>query len=116
MTSVTGSCQCGAVRYEAEASLDHPITCNCSRCQRLGVVLVFTPKAQFRLLSGETALAEYLFNRKVIRHQFCKTCGIEPFAYGTMPDGSEVVALNVNCMEGVDPRAMTPALHDGRSA
>lgn len=116
MTSVTGSCQCGAVRYEAEASLDHPVSCNCSRCQRLGAVLVFTPKDKFRLLSGAESLSEYLFNRKVIRHQFCKTCGIEPFAYGAMPDGTEVVALNVNCMEGVDPRALTPTLHDGRSA
>lgn len=42
-----GGCQCGTVRFTVEASLDHPIVCNCSRCQRLGSVLVFAPRAGF---------------------------------------------------------------------
>lgn len=112
----TGSCQCGAVAFEATVDISEPVTCNCSRCQRLGSVLAFTPRENFTLLRGQDALTEYTFNRHVIRHQFCKICGIQPFAYGQMPDGSAVVAINVNCLDGVDPRAL-PARHvDGRAA
>lgn len=111
-----GSCQCGAVSFEADADLDKTVTCNCSRCQRLGAVLTFVPRDAFTLKSGEDNLSEYLFNKKQVHHQFCKTCGIESFAYAAKPDGSEVVALNVNCLEGVDPRALTSSAHDGAAA
>lgn len=115
MTQYTGGCQCGAVRYEVECSLDAPIACNCSRCQKLGSILVFAPREAFRLLTDEAALSEYRFNRKLIRHLFCRTCGIESFAYGEMPDGTQMVAINVNCLDGVEPRALSPRPVDGRS-
>ena len=118
MTHYTGGCQCGAVHFEVDCTLDHPIVCNCSRCQRLGSVLVFAPRAAFALTADEGALREYLFNKHRIRHVFCGTCGIQSFAYGTAPDGSEVVAVNVNCLDGVDPReiASQAQVYDGRAA
>lgn len=109
-----GGCQCGAVAYEVDADLDSTITCNCSRCQRLGAVLAFAPRDGFELKSGEENLAEYRFNTKKIRHLFCKTCGIESFALGAMPDGSPIAAINVNCLEDVDPRALDSKHVDGK--
>jgi hypothetical protein len=110
-----GSCQCQAVTFDATLDLDHTVTCNCSRCQRLGSVLSFTPAEKFRLRSGEDALTEYRFGSKKIGHQFCKVCGIEPFAYGVSPDGAPMVGVNVNCLDGVDPRALKSTHYDGRS-
>jgi hypothetical protein len=110
-----GGCQCGAVRYEADVDLDRTVTCNCSRCQKLGVVLAFTSRDTFTLLKGEEALTEYLFNKRVIRHLFCKMCGVESFAYGEMPDGSKTAAINVNCLDGVEPRQLRSHHYDGRS-
>lgn len=104
----TGGCQCGAVRFEVDVDLDSVMTCDCSRCQKLGSVLSFAPRDRFTLLSGEGATTEYLFNNKVIQHLFCATCGIESFAFGQMPDGSKVAAINANCLDGVDPRALSP--------
>jgi hypothetical protein len=110
-----GSCQCGAVAFEATVDISSPITCNCSRCQRLGWVIAFAPRADFTLLRGEDVLTEYTFNRHMIRHQFCRICGIESFSYAQMPDGTAMVAINCNCLDGVDPRAL-PARHvDGRA-
>lgn len=111
-----GSCQCGAVSYEVDVDLDNTVTCNCSRCQRMGFVLAFAPRKDFVLKSGDNNLTEYLFNRKQIQHLFCKTCGVESFAYGKMPDGSAIAAINVNCLEGVEPRELTSHHYDGRSS
>ena len=111
-----GSCQCGVVRYEATADLDQTIVCNCSRCRRLGVILTAVPEAQFRLVAGEDATTEYLFNKHVIHHHFCRTCGIQGFSRAAMPDGSRMVAINVRCLEDVDLDALTPQRFDGKSA
>lgn len=110
-----GGCQCGAVSYEVDVDLENTLACNCSRCQRMGFVLAFAPRQSFRLKSGENNLTEYLFNRKAIRHLFCATCGVESFAYGKMPDGSPTVAINVNCLLGVEPRKLNSRHVDGRS-
>jgi hypothetical protein len=111
-----GGCQCGAVRYEVDTDLDKTMTCNCSRCQRLGSVLSFTPRDKFLLLSGEENLTEYLFNKHKIYHLFCKTCGVESFAYGAMPDGTPMAAINANCLDGVEPRQLKSHHFNGRDA
>ena len=114
-TTYQGSCQCRAVSFEAALDLDNTMTCNCSRCQRLGWVMAFTPRTKFTLKSGEAALSQYTFNKEVIRHQFCRVCGIEPFAFAQGRDGVETAAVNVNCLDGVDPRALSSKHYDGRS-
>ncbi|MDQ2640832.1 MAG: GFA family protein [Pseudomonadota bacterium] len=115
MASYHGSCQCGAVSYDVEVDLGQTVTCNCSRCQRMGFVLAFAPAEAFQLRSGADAVTEYRFASRTIRHLFCSTCGIESYAEGRKPDGSAVMAVNVNCLEGVDPRALGSKHMDGRS-
>ena len=46
---------------------------------------------------------------------FCKTCGIQSFAYGISPDGTEAAGINVNALEDVDPRALTPNHVNGKA-
>jgi hypothetical protein len=111
-----GSCQCGAVAFEVEVDISQPVVCTCSRCRRLGSRLAFAPRDGFQLLRGEDALSEYLFASRTIRHLFCRTCGIECFALGRMPDGTPMAAINVNCLDGVDPLALPTTRYDGASA
>jgi hypothetical protein len=80
-----------------------------------GLLLTFVPTDQFRLISEDRQMADYLFGKKTIHHLFCPTCGVESFALGTAPDGSETVAVNVRCLEDVDIGALSPAPFDGRS-
>lgn len=88
--SYKGGCQCGAVRYRVDKlDLDKSITCNCSRCQKLGSVLAFTPRDNFVLKSGGQNLTEYLFNDKKISHQFCKTCGIQALPMANCPTAAK---------------------------
>jgi hypothetical protein len=112
----TSGCQCGAVRYEVMADLDHTMTCNCSRCRRTGTVMSFVPSSQFRLVSDEGAMTEYLFNKHVIHHLFCSTCGIQSFSRGQMPDGTPMIAINCRCLDEVDVDALPPSQKfDGKS-
>ena len=77
--------------------------------------MAFTPRSKFALKTGEESLSQYTFNKERILHQFCKVCGIEPFALGESRDGAKVSAVNVNCLDGVDPRALKSDHVDGRS-
>ena len=72
----SGGCQCGKVRYEVQIDIGEVLACNCSRCVRLGSLLAFAPANQFKLLSGGTDLTKYEFNKHLIEHKFCSTCGI----------------------------------------
>ena len=110
-----GSCHCGNVRYEVKTDLQPVISCNCSICSRSGTLLTFVGLSQFKLLSGEDSLQEYRFNKHVIQHLFCKTCGIRSFAAGKSPDGSDMRAINVRCLEGVDLDSLTITKFDGKN-
>ncbi|MBH1999031.1 MAG: GFA family protein [Sphingomonadaceae bacterium] len=110
-----GSCHCGAVTFSVDA--DPPteaMTCNCSHCSRKGLVLTFVPADQFALNSGEDRITDYLFYKHNITHQFCKTCGTQPFALGKSPNGP-MRAINLRCVPEVDIASLTIQHVDGAS-
>ncbi len=111
----SGGCHCGKVKYEVEITLKNALSCNCSICTKRGSLLDFVPESQFKLLSGENELQEYLFNKKMIHHQFCKSCGILPFAKAVGPDGTKMVAINLRSIEGIDLKALTVQEYDGKN-
>lgn len=111
----TGSCHCGKVKYEVEMNLQNAISCNCSICMKRGTLLDFVPEANFKLLSGDTDLQDYQFNKKIIHHLFCKNCGVVSFAKGAAPDGSKMVAVNLRCIDNVDLSKLKIQEYDGKS-
>jgi hypothetical protein len=115
-TTHHGSCHCGAVRFHVDLDLEKPaITCNCSICTRSGTVLSFASPDQFVLGQGESNLTDYQFNRNVIHHLFCKTCGIKAFGRGVGPDGKPMVAVNVRCLEDVDLASVPTHQFNGKA-
>jgi len=74
-------------------------------------LLAFVPVDNFQLIAGEDALSPYGFNKHVILHNFCKTCGIKSFARGKKPDGTAMVAINARCLD--DPPPFTARPFDG---
>ena len=98
----TGGCHCGMVRFECTADLAMVTDCNCSICTKKGLHFTFVAPKSFQLRAGEENLREYLFNKHAIRHQLCIDCGVDVFARGSKPDGTEVVALNVSCIDGIE--------------
>ncbi|MEA9355966.1 GFA family protein [Bacteriovorax sp. PP10] len=116
MKKYLGGCHCGKVQYEVELNLKNAISCNCSICMKRGSLLDFIPESQFKLLCGENELQDYLFNKKLIHHYFCKNCGILSFGKGIAPGGTkEVVAINLRCLEGINLKTITIKEYDGKS-
>jgi hypothetical protein len=113
-TKHTGGCHCGAVRYEVRAPITDVISCNCSICSKKGALLTFVPADQFTLLEGEDSLREYRFNKQIIQHLFCTTCGVSSFARGVGPKGP-MVAINARCVDDIDLDALNVKPFDGKS-
>lgn len=111
----TGGCHCGKVRYEVEMNVEKAISCNCSICMKRGSLLDFVPESNFKMLSGADQMTDYQFNKKVIHHLFCRSCGILPFGKGAAPDGSKVIAVNIRTLDGVDLKSIKVSEYDGRS-
>ena len=111
----TGGCQCGKVRYEVSAEIDKVISCNCSRCGKLGSLLAAASASDFKLISGKDEMTDFKFNKHVIHHPFCATCGIQSYAHGKGPGGAEMVMLNVRCLDDVDIDKFEVMKFDGRS-
>ena len=110
-----GGCHCGKVRFEAVGDMSKIIACNCSICAKNGLWLTFVAAAAFKLISGESALKDYQFASKKIHHLFCADCGVESFGRGSAADGSEMVAVNVRCLDGIDIAELEPEPFDGKS-
>jgi hypothetical protein len=115
MSLYQGGCQCGNVRFEVELELKEVIACNCSRCARLGSLFAFAPADKFVLKAGADSIGLYQFNRHLIKHYFCKSCGIQSYAMGTAPGSTqELAAVNARCLDGVDVSKLAVKHVDGR--
>ena len=110
-----GSCHCGRIKFEVEGDIASATACNCSICQRKGTLMWFVPRNALRLLTPDDHASTYLFNKHVIRHRFCPTCGIHPYGEGTAPSGDAMAAVNLRCIEGIDLQAIPVTPFDGRS-
>ncbi len=110
-----GSCHCGHIKFEVDGEIGSALSCNCSICQRKGSLLWFVPRAALKLLTPEANASRYTFNKHVIQHRFCPTCGMHPYGEGQGPDGSAMAAINIRCLEDIDLKAVPVTEFDGRS-
>ena len=121
-----GNCQCGAIRFRAlippltkkedtEESADrHTVSiCNCSICNRNGLLVVYPLRDQVKIRLGGSPDAEevtlgseklrekdsgvgyYQFGGYVVEHVFCLTCGSSLFIDAAKL-GIDMVGVNVS--------------------
>lgn len=110
-----GSCHCGKIAFEVEGELTGAMACNCSICSRKGSLMWFVPRDQLRLLTSEDGMGTYTFNKHVIKHHFCQTCGIHPYGEAVDPKGNRMAAINIRCLEDLDLATIPVKNFDGRA-
>jgi len=108
----SGSCLCGSIKFEVEASDSLcVIQCNCSICRKKQNDFFIVSKDHFVLLSGIDQLVTYTFNTHAAQHLFCRQCGVQSFfiprdnpdCFGVMPhciDSSTIKSIEYFDFDG----------------
>jgi len=111
----TGSCHCGAVRFEVMLDASTGACCNCSICTRLGAITGIVKPEAFRVVAGEDRQTAYEWGRNIAKRYFCNTCGITCYSRGYLePLGGHYVSVNFNTLDDVDPSQVKLIYWDGR--
>ncbi len=107
--TITGGCQCGAVRYRASAVMDNAHLCHCRMCQKavggLFAALVSAPRDAFVWTRGQPA--RWRSSARVDRG-FCAACGT-PLLYEDVT--GDHISVTLGSLD--DPAAFRPVSHDG---
>ena len=111
MTSHSGGCACGQVRYELTAAPARMLNCHCRDCQRASgsafAAILIVPADGLRL-SGELRYHAATSERNTrIERGFCPTCG-SPIA-GKLGARSDVVFLQAASLD--DPSMFSPEMN-----
>lgn len=127
LKNYTGSCHCGAVRFDCELDLaDGTTRCNCTFCRKTRNWFAFAKgEGALRLRQGAEVLVDYrhtppLLKEPFLHLYFCGKCGIRPFGEGgPLPElGGQFYAVNLGALDDAtdEELASTPINYpDGRN-
>lgn len=88
---LSGLCHCGAVRVRLTTAMEPaslvPRACQCSFCQKHGVVAISDPSGKLLIeLCDPTVVCHYQFGLKSAEFLFCSTCGVYLAAVSVVAD------------------------------
>ena len=106
---LTGSCGCGAVRFEISAPLVAAAYCHCTRCQRrtgtAAQASALLEPGSLKLLSGQEHLESW-YPGEGLEKVFCSACGSALFARDRETGAITIVRLGaIDGDPGVRPAA-----------
>jgi len=113
MSTHTGGCHCGRVRFEVTAPATiEVLECDCSICSKYGYLHLIVSDDRFKLLQGKESLTLYTFNTGAAKHFFCSVCGVKSFYKPrSHPEG---ISVNARCIDAGSIESMSIAPFNGR--
>lgn len=95
---LTGSCACGAVRWEFDGTPEGATACNCTACRRFGALWIYDYEGEGVRVTGETT--GYIRGNS-LSFNFCPRCGCVAYWRGKELDaqGRRRMAVNVRLAE-----------------
>ena len=110
---LTGSCLCGAVAYQADATIERIVHCHCQTCRKThGAAfssVAVVPREKFQWLRGQEQLAAIESSPGKFR-RFCSRCGSHIMAERVV---QPFVTLRLGCLD--TPVTGIPQVHIWRS-
>lgn len=112
METVSGGCQCGAVRYTIRGPLTHPSLCHCRSCQKAhgAPAVTWATLASDDLIWTRGTPTEFQSSPRAVR-SFCGRCGT-PLTYRAA--GETTIDLALATLD--DPAAVPPTRNVGVEA
>ena len=106
---ISGSCQCGGVRYTVDSEFSDVTNCHCTMCQKIHGAAYGTygevRRDRMRWTEGNDLLRVYSSSKGVER-RFCGLCGSTlHFQFDLEPDNCYVTLGSVDGDPGVAPKS-----------
>lgn len=101
MTIHTGSCLCGAIRFEVEGAFEKFFLCHCGRCRKdtgsAHAANLFSSSAKIRWLSGHEKLKTFRVPETRHEKSFCSECGS---ALPRVQMNGALLVVPAGCLDG----------------
>lgn len=119
--TITGSCHCGATRFELQAAPVELTRCTCTFCSKRGALWAYYAPRELQLPPPADRDAIYQWRSKTVKHHFCPVCGCG--TYSESPDWSTgqadfsrpKIGVNARLLDEVDIEAIPVKVIDGRN-
>ncbi|KAL5340932.1 Mss4-like protein [Aspergillus crustosus] len=112
-----GRCHCGNVKFSFTMPVpieeNEVVKCNCSICTKNGYLMIYPNLSDATFDHPKDSVQEYRFASKMYPHFFCKSCGSSLYAKG--PEGSDMLAVNIRFVEGLDIDKLKLKPFDGKN-
>ncbi|MFC5584756.1 GFA family protein [Nitratireductor kimnyeongensis] len=109
-TTHSGTCLCGAVRFQISGSFERFYLCHCARCRKgsgsAHAANLFSSAAEITWLSGKDGIESFRVPDARHRRSFCRTCGS---ALPRVEAGGAMVIVPAGCLD--TPVSMQPTAH-----
>ncbi|HEV7719413.1 MAG TPA: GFA family protein [Arsenicitalea sp.] len=117
--TITGSCHCGATRFQIETAPQSVTACTCAFCSKTGALWAYYTPGEVKFTSNT---ADGLYAPNLNRHHFCAICGCTTFGEsptwsldGTADFSKPKLAINARLLDDVDLARIPVATIDGRN-
>jgi hypothetical protein len=116
---LSGSCHCGATKFEVTAAPSSVKRCTCSICSKLGTLWAYYQPEDFKLQEQPSCEATYRWSSKMVAFKFCPACGCstytETFGWATGDGGKPMIAVNARLFDDLDLDAVQIEVIDGKN-
>lgn len=107
--SLTGGCQCGAVRYRLNAKPQNAHVCHCRMCQKaMGNVFAALARVELDQIEWTRGKPSVFMSSSIVERGFCDKCGTPlTFRY------ADTNRINITLGSLDDPRTLAPVKQYG---
>lgn len=110
---IRGSCHCGAVRFELDATPEWLTRCNCSYCRRAGALWAHDDVQRIALSYDPEGVVRYVWGDETLAFVSCRACGCTTHWESLDPETSPRMAVNCAMAEPADIAGLRVRHFDG---